>query len=948
MSRKQLLICASTLALIAIVPMDRARASNGGEYGPNLNDRPAAPGDDGPGQTAAKDRARKAAQAASTPNTRDDTAQAASGGGDIVVRGIRTSLAKARDTKRKSKTIVDVVEAEDIGKLPNNTLADVIASIPGVSVTREEGEVEGLQLRGLGDVQTTIGGTPVASGVGRTSSIQNLPADLVASVEVYKTRSPDQVEGSGAGTINVVLRKPVDFKPGFTFTGNASGRYNSQARRWNQTYTAITNYRKETAIGDVGAMLGVTLNTNPVLESSAWNYALGTVLPRQAVGAQILPQPTFAPAGIALRYNDGTRTSPAINVALQWAPDEDTSIALEGNYNNAKFDFSTNWLELPVLGGDTPNTSPALSKIVLVPGTNRMASVTVSPASQLGPRNFNQRMNNSNTLLKLSASRTTEQVDLSSEVAYSSGKWDFNEVTLFNRFVNRPIYDVAFASDRFRYPMMDVKLRDLDLLDPNQYRFHGASQLRFDWRNHSVATRSDVTLRTFWNPIEFLKFGFRFADSYNSRRQGGRNYMGLELRSDQMPDGFNKLVPISEGFAGTGVQNNVRWLTYERHAVRDNLENLRKMLATYSPRFANEEIPGDEGLKFNGRERSVAAYTTIGYKTELLLPIDGIIGARVTNTILDNKQLVLSVQRQVVKGVSEEIATRKVEHGRGNYVNVEPTATMVIHFTPKLQTRLSYNVGIRRPGIDQLRSLTVNNEAVGFAEGGNPNLKPETTTRYDSIIEYYFDQTGLITVNPFYWKTKGAFTDFWTLETLDTNTGVQVPVRRPYNAGDGYRRGVEVQAQLFFRFLPGILRNFGVAANYTYTEGELKFSKIPNATTEAPATLPLVGVSRNTYNVTGMFERGTLNARVIYNYNDRILLNTITPLRNSLYLAPRGWMDVAVNYSVPDGPLRNLGFSLQVQNALASVRRAYYGFPDQPEGVTYMARTYGGTIRYRF
>lgn len=940
MSHNHLYLRASVLALVATTPTSAAI----GGVAPALPVEQQATVAAQPGKDTAAKIARRRRAKETAPREIEQTAA----DGDIVVRGIRTSLAKARETKRQSTSIVDTVNAEDIGKLPNNTVADVIASIPGIAVTREEGEVDGIQLRGLGDVQTTIGGVPVQSGIGRTASIQDLPADLVASVEVYKTRSPDQVDGAGAGTINIVLRKPTDFKKGFSLSANANGRYNSQARQWNQTYTVIGNYRRETGIGDVGAMLGVTINTNPVLESAAWNFGLGQVSPRQAVGPQVLPQPTFAPSGVSFRYNDGSRTTPAINGALQWTPDARTNVAIEGNYSIGKFDYFTNWLDLPVLGGDRPNTLPALSNIKLVPGTNRIASATVSPVVGFGPRSWNQRMTNDNLLLKLSANRNTDQVDLSTEIAYTSGKWKFQEITLFNRFLNRPVYDVEFASDKFRYPMMNAQFRDLDLLDPSQYRFYGASQFRFDWENHTLATRSDVTIRTFWNPIEYFRFGFRFSDGRNSRRQGGRSYFGLDVPAAQMPEGFNKLIPIDRGFVGTGVENNARWLTYDGYAVRNNLDAIRQLLAKSSPQFAAKDIPNDDGAQFNGRERTVAAYGTIGYRTKLLLPIDGIIGARLTNTVVDNTQLVYAVETQLINNVRQTIISRQEQQGRGNYVNLEPTATTVIHFTPRLQSRLSYNVGIRRPGVDQLRSLTVNDEVTGYAIGGNPNLKPEKTTRYDAIAEYYFGQTGLITVNPYYWQMKGAFADFWTFETLDSTTGVSVPVRRPYNAGEGYRRGVELQGQMFFRFLPGILKNFGIIANYTYTEGKLSFKKIPNAVTDPPAEVPLVGVAKNTFNLTGLFERGTLNARVSYNYNDRFLTSLATPLRNSNYLAPRNWMDIAVNYSIPKGSLQNLGISLQVQNALASVRRSYYGYPDQPESVIYMARTYGGTIRYKF
>ncbi len=870
--------------------------------------------------------------------------------GDVIVTGVRSSLARAREKKRNSDSIVDVVEADDIGKLPNNTIGDVVASIPGISVFRTEGEVNDIQLRGLDGVQTTLSGTPIESGADRVASIADLPADLVQSVEVYKTRSPDQVEGSGAGTININLRKPVDFKDGFFFSGNASGRYNNQSRRVNQVYTAIVNYRKDTGIGNVGVQMGFTVNHNPFLESQARNDPLVQVPTRQVVGPQILPLPTFAPSQVAFFYTTGSRTTPTFNGALQWAPDSETSLLLESNYSRPKFDRFTNQLFVPVLlqAGST-NNLPQLSNTVLVPGTNRLASVTVSPVTQVGPIAFLTEDNNSNFLVKLSAQRKTAMVDFSAEFAYTGGNNHRSEIETRNRFVNRPTYDVEFASDKFRFPMMNLEFRDLNLLDPAQYRFFGLNERDNRSRNRVFSTRADVTLRTGWDPIAYLKVGMRFADRHASRDERLRTVSGLQIEPRLLPAGFNTLVPIAKGFGGTGVQNNARWLSYDRAAVRENYEQMRQFLAPLDSEFVDRALPDIPNRNFEGREQTVAAYATIGYKTNILLPIDGIIGARITNTAVENRSFLFRTVTRTINGASRTITELETRPGSGNYLNIEPTATMVVHLTPKLQTRLSYSVGIRRPTTDQISPFIILNSSNNFFDAGNPDLQPEKTTRFDGSIEYYFGRTGIITVNPFYWKLNGSIGSFNVLELLDESDPSPSVVRRPFNAGNGYRRGVEVQAQTFFTFLPGIIKNFGFSANYTHVDSLQRFSGFVGAVSATPATLPLRRVARHVYNVAGLFERGTLNARVSYNFNGAVLDEVSQPVvRNSTYIAPRDWMDAAINYSIPNGPLRNLGFSIQVQNLLASTRRSFYGFPDQPRDVIYMARTIGGTVRYKF
>lgn len=395
---------------------------------------------------------------------------------DIMVVGVRTSMAAARETKRKSDAIVDVVNAEDIGKLPNNTVGDVLASIPGIGVTRSEGEVNDIQLRGLGGVQTTIGGTPIESGIDqnggdRVASIADLPADLVKSVEVYKTRTPDQVEGAGGGTININFRDPTDFKGGFTFVSSAQGRFNNQSRKWNQNYTAVINYRTDTSIGLIGAQFGATVNYNPFLESAAFNTALSKVEDRQVIGPNLLPLPTYAPGESAFFYTTGSRKTPSYNASLQWSNESD-EVILDGNYATPYFDYYRNELYLGITRqAASTNTLGELSNIVLVPGTNRIQSVTVRPVTQIGPISYVETSKDNNYLGRLRATHDEERFKVYAEIAFTGGRRNFERFETRNRFVNRPTYDVEFASDKFRYPQMNLVFRDLDLLDPNQYRF---------------------------------------------------------------------------------------------------------------------------------------------------------------------------------------------------------------------------------------------------------------------------------------------------------------------------------------------------------------------------------------------------------------------------------------------------------------------------------------------
>ena len=141
----------------------------------------------------------------------------------VFVTGVRASLISAEEIKLNSPEFVDSIVAEDIGKLPDITVADALQRVPGVQVGRANGEVSSVVIRGLPNLETTLNGYEVFTGVTRGVALQDIPAELVAGVDVYKTASPDKIEGGVAGLIDVRLRRPFDFT-GLTVAGTGSLR----------------------------------------------------------------------------------------------------------------------------------------------------------------------------------------------------------------------------------------------------------------------------------------------------------------------------------------------------------------------------------------------------------------------------------------------------------------------------------------------------------------------------------------------------------------------------------------------------------------------------------------------------------------------------------------------------------------------------------------------------
>ena len=193
----------------------------------------------GPDQTSTQ-----STTAADAAATEADAAQNA----DIVVTGLRQSLASAQNLKRNNVAIVDALVAEDIGKFPDNNAAEALARVTGVQVERFRDEANGVVIRGLPNVQTTLQGREIFTADGRTVSFQDFPAQSLAKLEVFKNTTADNLEGGIAGLINIGLRRPFDFK-GFQIAGAVRGTYNDQSRKYDPNGSLLVSDRWQTGIG---------------------------------------------------------------------------------------------------------------------------------------------------------------------------------------------------------------------------------------------------------------------------------------------------------------------------------------------------------------------------------------------------------------------------------------------------------------------------------------------------------------------------------------------------------------------------------------------------------------------------------------------------------------------------------------------------------------------------
>ena len=183
---------------------------------------------------------------------------------EIVVSGLRQSLANAQNIKRDSDTVVDAITAQDIGALPDRSVTEALQRVPGVAINRFAGssdpdhfsvEGSGVVVRGLNFVRSEFNGrSAFAAGVGgQALNFADVPAELLGSVIISKNATAETIEGGLAGTVNLNTRKPFD-NNGLKIAFSAEANYGDFRKEWTPTLSGLISNTWDTDKGRFGLL----------------------------------------------------------------------------------------------------------------------------------------------------------------------------------------------------------------------------------------------------------------------------------------------------------------------------------------------------------------------------------------------------------------------------------------------------------------------------------------------------------------------------------------------------------------------------------------------------------------------------------------------------------------------------------------------------------------------
>lgn len=905
---------------------------------------------------------------------------------EVVVTGYKASLQSATNAKRASTSLVESVFAEDIGKFPDLNVAESIGRIPGIQLTRDiNGDGLQIAIRGLGTnfTKVLLNGSQIAVASGGSVDSQNqnrevdlnlFPTELFTRIDVAKTPVASSLEGGLAGVVNMRSARPFDnADEGFHTTYQGQLAYTEINEETSPRAAFTTSWRNET-VGVLFGLAGVnSKSTTEGYETIGWSNmnlsaaqcGTATAAPCDTIGGNNINVPATVPAGAGaglvagtvvdadfLRANnpnatlqqigdgllprlsrpayiDGTRDRVSGLLSLEYRPSDETQFYLDAMWADASRDFDrldVNWVGR--FGSLIPLNMEVDENNVVTQGTfaNAQFFLEARPYSEdvdfynINPGAHFEFGDSHQLDLQLNASRSeffresptiliNTPMGQGTVVNYENTGGDYPQVTT-NVDLNDPNAGWVFAGGRLNIAnekrITETEGAHLD------YRFGDDQQnirfgLAYDQISRTISAR-DNSAR--WEDI-VCRDGLD-ADG-NSPTTGRLPCNGLNPNSG---------IPQSQlaSYLKSGPYGFIT-VDFDRFMADTNYHELSKN--------APENNSSPTGASTGGvDEETLGGYVEINGVTEIASrPLSFNVGTRYVTT------------DQLISGPVTLGGVREYQELDSTYDAFLPSFNSTLDLMDDVKLRLSASRTLTRANPSAMLPATqFSDPSAQQATQGNPNLSPYLATNFDIGGEWYTGDEGYVGVT-FFNKQVTGFT------VLGTNTIPFQQLGVPYDTLTDLQRGaidsrggpnaatVTVQQQVN---APGNLELRGQEITWVQpldmiVEGlgfNANFTKIDQKGEGQGAPAQAIGVSPQTYNLTGYWENYGASIRLSYTWYDAQVISG--PNQNGISFAQlkadeRGQWDLSASYQFDDIATEPM-LTLNISNLTGEPLRTTYQY----------------------
>lgn len=815
----------------------------------------------------------------------------------ISVRGFAASQEKNLNIKRFSDTVVDAVTAEDVGKFPDQTVADALQRVPGVSVEKDFGESDRVSIRGTAPHLnvTLLNGQNVASATAQASILTPsrgfnyslLPAEMIERLEVHKSAEADVEEGSVGGTVIIRTRTPLAMDANFAAL---SLKNTYQQANGEHSPNLSAAYSWKNADANFGVALAAAYKDNRVQRDSRevrFGYR-DTVVNGQNVKY---------PGSVGNNRFESQNKLKTLHLTLESQPTARWNLVFNNLFsdvdNNGQGSYSGSY-NLSAIGSLT-NAVVANNTVVSgnIPAAASGFEAIFGSAGYIG--GYQTRAHD----LKLSFDNNQYLWTTQFGYTYADGVVEDNYAEFYAK--SAIAFDVSNTVPQMSLP-------DISSAAAYWLGYNHVNTISNEDQEKYIQT--DLTYRLEHDIFQAVKFGLKYKDHEKSS----------DLFKETRPSTINtRLSDYTSGtvddFMGSGSS------PAQLYQFRTDL------WANYLAQTPTNSSYTHVLYYYNIAEKISNAYLKGDFSFDKLR---GNLGLRYAKTELET-------QGWEYTGSVINPTTKTLRTLENSYTDVLPSLNLNYELQDDVILRFAAAKVMARPDYQHLtaqRTYSLNN-GLRIGSGGNPYLNPYRATQYDLSAEWYFGPRSILSAAYFYKDIKSYITQSTQVESLPDPDGTlnNYEITLPVNGLGGVNQGIELNLSHHFG------SGFGVVANYTFSDADMDETPAQQAA-GIKAILP--NNSKHLYNLTGYYEQGPYSARLSYSYRSEYYYGTYLGL--SQYLKSYGQYDLNLSYDLND----NVAFSLQVINLSNADQERYFKDPDRTIGEFNFGRRIMAGVQLRF
>ena len=859
---------------------------------------------------------------------------------EIVTTGIRGSIQRSIDLKQTSNSIVEAVSAEDLGRLPDTSIADSISRLPGVTSQRAEGRASAISLRGTDPGFTTAllnGREQVSTGDNRSVEFDQYPSELLNSVLVYKTPDSTLIGQGLAGTIDLRTVRPLDYGNraiAMNIRGELNGNDNLGADSDEMGSRISVSYIDQFADGKVGLAIGYARLDSPLATQGFGTYEpWGEVNKGRDDWNADVPAGTLTTNGMKVRTDLGSTERNGFMAALQFAPSDNYSGIIDLYYstmeqtNNAR-SLEVNLGDYPAVCCDGPwpvDTQFGYSNVTIENGVAVAGDVlNVVPLArnflfltddEIFSAGFNNEfyLNDEWSLIAdVSYSKATrEQDQFETQAQYTPQTGDPN--LPFNR------YDTATFRLNGTSGMPNLSFTR-DYADPDEVQvgptIYGAGYTKApEVEDELTAFRVDLVRTAEFGWFEEVGIMFNYSERTKDKISPESGLSTTNGGYNRVDDRF-LLSPMNLNYAGAG-----QALAWDVPGVLNEYFNPIVYLdPTTGPYLAGKYWDVQEDVW------TLALRGNLYHQLSSDVTLLGNVGVQVVGTDQSSGSFLAANAYTPAQEILRVTGGKSYEH-------VLPQINLAFAMGDMHTVRVGLAKEIARARMDQLKAT----EESGYnfftgepgGSGGNPLLDPWEAWAFDLSYERYFGEgEGYVSVAAFYKDLETYIYDQtvpYDFSNLLENTppgffqpGVIPQVigdfTRPVNGSGGYLQGLEFAASVPFNMFSQSLDGFGAQFSYSYTDSDIAIEG--SVSSVSIDSIPLPGLSQDVWNLTLYYENYGFAARINTRYRSEYIgeVTNFANDRGFRYVDSDQITDAQFSYSFGGGSLDGLQLLFQINN----------------------------------